>query len=426
MGRPVKPAKATQHRDPEEEVPLVAIEDHLTRILADIDELPPRALATADAWGCVLAADVRSTFDMPPFASSAMDGYAVRADDIAQASERSPVELRVTGEVRMGRPGLHTVGPGEAVAVPTGGIVPLGADAVVPVELCVLRDGTIEVLRALPAAKHVRPAGEDVRRGDVLVARGRCLRAADVGALAAAGFGTASVIPPARVGIISTGDELVAPGEELADGKIYDSNAVMLAALVSEAGAHPVPGGTVRDAPDELRAALDELAPHVDAFVCSGGVSMGERDPVKALLRDDVRDAAVSFTNVAMQPGRPQAFGRWNGKPFFGLPGNPVSVFVSFEVFVRPALMKLMGRTDERPTVEAVLEGELRAPNTRDRYARVRLTRDAGAYIARPEGGHQSNLLVSFARADGLVRVPAGTGMGNGERCRVILWRAPS
>lgn len=414
MGRSVRP------RDPEEEVPLLAIEDYRAHILSRVERLDPISAALEDAWGCVLAEDVRAPMDLPPFTSSAMDGYAVRASDIAAATEDHPVRLRVTGEVRMGRRLDVTVGAGEAVVVPTGGVVPDGADAVVPVELCDPSEGIVAVLRALPAGKHVRPAGEDVREGDLLVPAGRRLRAPDLGALAAAGQATVNVYARARVGIVSTGDELVRPGEVVGEAEIYDTNTYTLIGAVREAEAVAVDGGPVRDEPQALIGALDAIAPSVDVFVCSGGVSMGERDPVKRAFETD---GDVDFFNVAMQPGRPQAFGSWRGKPLLGLPGNPVSVFVSFEVFVRPALMKLMGRTDERPSVDAVLDGDLEAPRTRARYARVRVRREDDRYVATPEGGHQSNLLATFARADGLAVIPAGARIAKGETCRVLLLR---
>lgn len=409
-------------RDPEEEVPLLPVEEWRERILSSVEVLAPVTVALPDAWRCVLAEDIRSPRDLPSFASSAMDGFAVRSGDIGSATEERPAALDITGEVRMGRSSDLHVSSGQAVIVPTGGVVPDGADAVVPVELCAIDGGRVLVYRALPFGKHVRPAGEDVGVGDVLAASQRRLFAPDMGALAAAGVASVPVHPRARVAILSTGDEIVAVSERLSGAQIHDSNAHTLAATVREAGAVPVMAGIVRDEPEALVEALDRVAGDADVIVCSGGVSAGERDPVKRAFVDG---GDVAFANVAMQPGRPQAFGTWKGKPFFGLPGNPISVFVSFETFVRPALMKMMGRTDVRPIVVAVLDGELDAPRTRTRFARVRLRRDDDGYVATPEGGHQSNLLVTFARADGLVEVPAGTKIGPGDPCRVTLIRDP-
>ncbi len=407
-------------RDPEEEAPLVPIDDWRAHALERITRLPARSLSLDDAWGCVLAEDVRAPADLPGFTSSAMDGYAVRSADVASAGPQRPADLRVVGEVRMGHTTAAFVGPGEAVVVPTGGVVPAGADAVVPVELCAVDGDRVHVLRAVPAGKHVRAAGEDVAAGELLVGSGRRLLAPDLGALAASGIASLGVYPRARVGVVSTGDELVRPGERLGEAQLYDANAAILSGCVREAGAISVDGGIARDDPGALVQALDRIAGDVDVFVCSGGVSAGERDPVKRAFESG---GDIAFANVAMQPGRPQAFGTYGGKPFFGLPGNPVSVFVSFVVFAHPALQKLMGREDRYPEVTAVLEGDLEAPRTRTRYARVRVRREGDRVLATPEGGHQSNLLGTFARADGLAIIPAATRIASGDTCRVLLVR---
>jgi molybdopterin molybdotransferase len=400
-------------RDPEEEATLVPIDEYRGKLLASVERLRARPLPIDDAWGCVLAVDVTAPADLPGFTSSAMDGYAVRSVDVSSP----PAELRITGEVRMGLPLDTTVAAGEAIVVPTGGVVPDGADAVVPVELCDADGDRVVVLRAVPPGKHIRPAGEDARAGDVLVAAGRRLRAPDLGALAAAGIDSISVVPRARVGVVSTGDELVRPGEPVGAAQIYDANASILTACVRDAGAIAVDGGIGRDDPGALLAALDRIADDVDAFVCSGGVSAGERDPVKRAFE---KTGTMRFANVAMQPGRPQAFGSHRGKPVIALPGNPVSVFVSFVVFAYPALMRLMGRDESYPEVVATLDAAIEAPKTRTRYARVRLRRDGDGLVAAPEGGHQSNLLATFARSDGLAVIPAGTTVGRGDTCRVL------
>lgn len=407
-------------RDPEEEAPLLAIDDYRERIFARITALRSTQLTLIDAWGCVLAEAVAAPADLPAFASSAMDGFALRAADVQKASEDHPVALRIVGEVRMGTGTSLLVGVGEAVAVPTGGVVPQGADAVVPIELCAPNDDHVQVLRAVPSGKHIRPAGEDVQAGEVLVPAGRTLRAPDLGALAAAGLDAVTVVPRARVGIVSTGDELVRPPRTLGEGQIYDSNTFTLAGAVRDAGAVPVDAGPVGDDPPHLIEALDRIAGDVDLFLCSGGVSAGERDPVKVAF---AQGGEIEFVNVAMQPGRPQAFGLYRDKPLFGLPGNPVSVFVSFVAFVRPALAKMMGRRSDPHEVTAILDTDIEALRTRTRYARVRVRRDGDRYVATPEGGHQSNLLATFARADGLAEVPPAKTLSAGDTCRVILFR---
>jgi molybdopterin molybdotransferase len=323
--------------------------------------------------------------------------------------------------VRMGRPADVEVRPGGAVAVPTGGHVPVGADAVVPIEHAVVEGARLLILRAPGRGRHIRPAGEDVAAGEVLVPAGRRLTAPDLGFLASAGLASVSVRPRARVGIVSTGDELVDPGQHRDDGRIYDANSYTLDGAVRETGGVPILLGRVPDDPARLAATLTDAVPRVDALVSSGGVSVGEGDPVKAAFGRE-----VEFMEVAMQPGKPQAFGTIGGRPYFGLPGNPVSVFVSFEVFVRPALLRMMGRAGDRQAVTATLEGELGGPSEKVRFARVRLRREGRAWKATPTGGSRSNLLATVSRADGLAVVPVGIErLGKGDRCRVLVIRDP-
>jgi molybdopterin molybdotransferase len=262
-----------------------------------------------------------------------------------------------------------------------------------------------------------------VAAGDVLVPAGRRLTAPDLGLLASAGLASVTVRPRARVGIVSTGNELVDPGDPRDDGRIYDANSYTLEGAVREAGGEPISLGRVPDDPDRLAATLEGAVPRVDALVSSGGVSVGEGDPVKGAFG---RGSEVEFVEVAMQPGKPQAFGTIGGRPYFGLPGNPVSVFVSFEVFVRPALLRMMGRAGERRSVTATLEGELGGPSEKVRFARVRLRREGDEWRATPTGGGRSNLLATVSRAHGLAVVPIGVDrLGAGDRCRVVVIRDP-
>ena len=368
-----------------------------------------------------MAADVPAPFDLPPFASSAMDGYAVRSADVAGATSVRPVTLRIAGTVRMGRSADDHVEPGAAVVIPTGGAVPAGADAVVPVEHCAMEGDRLVVLRSAEPGQYVRPAGEDVRAGNLLVPAGRRLGPGDLGLLAAAGIPTVPVRPRARVGILSTGDELLEPGDARGDAAIYDANAFTLDAAVREAGAVPVPLGRVEDDPGQLARALADATPRVDALVSSGGVSVGQHDPVKAAFGDH---GDVEFVEVAMQPGKPQAFGSIGGRPYFGLPGNPVSVFVSFEVFVRPALLRMMGRSEERPTVTATLAGDVGGPIEKVRFARVRVERANHGWRAVPSGGRRSNLMATVSRANGLAVIPAGVErLVAGDIVEVMVFR---
>jgi molybdopterin molybdotransferase len=412
---------SAHHVDRETGAPLVDFEEARRRALAGIEPLPPGPLPLRKAHGCVLAADVVAPMDLPPFDSSAMDGFAVRADDTVRAATDHPVPLRLAGRVAMGRSAEDQVVAGSAVAVPTGGHIPEGADAVVPVEHVVVEGDGVLVLRAATPGRHVRRAGEDVRAGELLCGAGRRLSGPELGLLASAGLADAPVFRRARVGILSTGDELVDPGVDRPGAAIYDANAFTLYGAVLDAGAVPTSLGRVADDPSAVAETLAEAASSADLLVSSGGVSVGERDPVKAAFR-----GRVEFLEVAMQPGKPQAFGIIGGRPYFGLPGNPVSVFVSFEAFVRPALMRMMGRPERRPEVEAVVDGELTGPVEKVRFARVRLRRQGGRWRATPAGGRRSNLLSTVVRAHGLAVVPPGvTSLRTGETCRVWLLRDP-
>lgn len=405
------------HVDPGELVPLAV---HRRDVLTRISPLEPIDLALLDAHGCVLAADVVAPADVPPFENSAMDGFAVATDGLEEGAE-----LEVVGEVAAGAGTAVEVGRGRAVRIMTGAPLPAGADAVVPVEVADEAGGRVR-LRVMPRpGDHVRPAGEDVRAGTTVLRSGRRLGAADVGMLAAVGRGRAPVYPRPRVAVISTGDELVEPDGALRPGRIRDSNSYTLTAMAREAGAtafrHPI-------VPDDRRAlteAFEGALSHADLLVTSGGVSAGRYDLVKQVL---AQLGDVSFRKVGMQPGMPQAFGfvsRDPGHPVpcFGLPGNPVSAFVSFEVFVRPALRRLQGRTDlNRPRVSAVLDEPLSSPPHKVSFIRVRLERIEGVWHARPTGPQGSAVLRSAVDADGLAEVPVDrTGVDAGEAVVVHL-----
>jgi molybdopterin molybdotransferase len=311
---------------------MYSVEEARDRILGHIRPLAAIDLPLGEVFGCVLAEDVKTGIELPPFASSAMDGFAVRSSDIASATAAMPVTLPVVGRAMIGHRPKDVVGENEAVAIATGAPIPAGADCIVPVELTISPGGAqdrVEILESVPAGRHVRPAGEDSHMGDVLVPAGRRLGAPELGLVAAAGHSHVPVYPRPRVAVISTGDELVEPGKTLDYGQIHDSNAVTIAAQVKEAGAQPFHVGIVKDDVARLR---EEVLAHVasaDAFISSGGVSVGERDVVKAAF---AAEGNVDFYKVAMQPGMPQGFGIVEGRPFFGLPGNPVSVFVSIKL----------------------------------------------------------------------------------------------
>jgi molybdopterin molybdotransferase len=399
------------------------VDEARQRVLDAIEPLPPLQLPLTDAYGCVAVQDIVSEVDLPEFTSSAMDGFAVRAVEVAPASPSSPVELKVVGRASIGeRPGA-TVGTGEAVKIATGAPIPAGADCIVPIENVQEERGVVRVFEPVVEGRHIRPRGEDVAEGDVLVPAGKRLGAPELGLLANAGVPHPLVRPRPRVIVLSTGDELIAPTESPDFGQVRDSNAYTLFGALREAGATPTLAGVVRDDPEALKETILSFEIQADAFISSGGVSVGERDVVKAAF---FRRGDVEFYRVAMQPGMPQGFGTIEGKPFFGLPGNPVSVFVSFEVFVRPAILKMMGRTKlGRPEVTATLTQEIRGPAGKTQFARVEVVRGADGWTATPTGARGSNLISTIARANGLAVIPAGTATAPaGSAVRVMLFRA--
>jgi molybdopterin molybdotransferase len=403
---------------------LVPLEEARERVLSRIEPLPPLELPLTDAYGCVAAADIVSRIDLPEFASSAMDGFAVRASDVVGATPANPTELKVVGRAVIGQRPEATVGMGEAVAIATGAPIPAGADAIVAKENTDARDDDlVRVFEAVAEGRHVRPRGEDVHEGDVLVPAGKRLSAGELGLLANAGVPHPLVHPRPRVIVLSTGDELIPPTEAPHFGQVRDSNAYTIFGSLREAGAIPVLAGIVRDDPDSLKDTVFNFEIQADAFVSSGGVSVGERDVVKAAF---FRRGDIEFSRVALQPGMPQGFGFVEGKPFFGLPGNPVSVFVSFEMFVRPAILKMMGRTNlERPEITATLTAEIAGPRDKSVFARVEVSRGPDGWTATPTGGRGSNLISTVARANGLALLRPGVERAvSGERVRVRLFRS--
>jgi molybdopterin molybdotransferase len=402
---------------------LVPVDEARERVLSKIKPLQPLELPLTEAYGCVLAADVVAQQDLPAFASSAMDGFAVRSSEVLGATAASPVELRVVGKALIGRRPEGTVGGGEAMQIATGAPIPAGADTVVPIESCEPAGTRVRILAGTPEGRHIRPAGEDVKAGEALVPGGRRLQGPELGLLATAGVSHPLVRPRPRVVVLSTGDELIPPSQTPEFGQIRDANAYTLFAALRDAGAVPMLAGIIRDDVDALKEAVLSHLVQADAFVSSGGVSVGERDVVKAAF---FRRGELDFFRVAMQPGMPQGFGLIEGKPYFGLPGNPVSAFVSFEVFIRPAIMKMMGRRNLfRPEVTARLEEEVSGPRGKTQFARVKVRRTRDGWLATPTGPRGSNLISTIARANGLAIVPAGEETAAaGTEVRVLLFRS--
>ncbi|MBH0082459.1 molybdopterin molybdotransferase MoeA [Salinibacterium sp. SWN167] len=405
----------------------ISIEEHLARVLANVAPLPIVSVPIAQALGLTLAADVHATVDVPSFDNSAMDGYALRRADAISATTETPIALRVVADLPAGSAENPSLQPGEAARIMTGAAVPTDADCIVPIEDTDEGTDTVLIFRAPNPAAHIRRTGTDVRTGDPLLTAGRVLGARDLAAAAASGVSTLTVHPAPRVGVLSTGTELRKPGEPLARGQIHDSNSLLLAAMITECGGIPVQLGSVADDDDALREMLETHAPDVDAFVTSGGVSVGAYDVVKAVLAP----LGVWFGPVRMQPGKPQGFGRFPvgnvaGPLIFALPGNPVSVFVSFETFVRPALLTMSGRsTIHRPTVTATVTTGWRSPAGRAQYMPAVVEQDeAGAASVRPAsaGGAGSYLVASLAGANALAFVPEDvTEVREGDLLAVTL-----
>lgn len=392
-------------------------------VLDRCPRLGPTEVPLAQARGCVVVDDVVAEADLPAFASSAMDGFAVRAADVASATKDIPVVLDVLETVMAGRPGTRTVGARQAIRIMTGAPVPDGADAIVPVERSRFSDGTrdhdetVAILARAEPGQHVRGAGDDVRAGAVVVPAGTVLTAPLIGVLAAVGRTRVSVVPRPRVGVISTGDELVEAPRRLATGQIRDSNRPMLLALVAEAGCVPVDLGWVRDDVDAVAAALHRAAFRCDMIVTSGGVSMGEADVVKLVLD---RMADPEWIQVAIRPAKPFAIAEVDGVPLLGLPGNPVSSLVSFHVLARPALRQMAGRDPADPRVRARAGVALdRRPDGKQHLVRVTLDHVDGVLTATPVAAQGSHQLWATAQADGLAILPDGPGVAAGDEVEV-------
>jgi molybdopterin molybdotransferase len=396
---------------------MLTVEQARSAVLERIARLDPGPVPLLESLGCVLAADVVSDIDVSPFDNSAMDGYAVQAADTAGATADGPVVLRVVDHIAAGFMPKVAVGKGEASRIMTGAPMPAGADAIVMVEHTQGLEkggstgGTVAVRRAATAGDHIRHAGEDVRVGEVVLRAGEVVNAASIGLMAAVGTAEPQVYRRPRVAIVSTGDELVEVGTVPGPGQIRNSNTYSLAAQVLAAGAVPCVLGIARDNEADTRALLGR-APEFDLMVTTGGVSMGDFDVVKTVLE---QMGELDFWKVAMRPGAPQTYGTIGGTPFFGLPGNPTSTMVGFELFVRPAIRKMRGfATLDRPRVWASLAEDVRKKADCRYFMRGVLTRIDGptpsalAYEVRLSGRQSSAMLTSMHRANCLISLPEG------------------
>ena len=404
---------------------MIPLADAQARILGAIAPLEPRSVPLASARGLVLAREVVAAEMVPPFANTAMDGYAVQAADTAGASGDEPVSLRVVGELAAGVAPTTRVGPGEAIRIMTGAPMPEGADAVVMVERTKAEGDQVAIYAAASAGDHVRPAGGDLEVGQRVFEPGTQLTPAHLGVLASLDVAEVTCHPRPRVGVCSTGDELVATGP-LAAGMIRDSNRPMLLAVLEEAGCEPVDYGIAPDDETALTDTITRAVDECDALLTSGAVSMGDYDYVKVVLERLAAERPASeyaWMQVAIKPAKPLAFAAIGGVPVFGLPGNPVSSRVSFEVFARPALRRLAGHADVMPEPVVAIA---RSPFRRRADGRVHLDRvvvsyEDGRYVCERAGFQASNVLSGMAAATGLAVVEDGDGVDAGEPVPVIL-----
>lgn len=399
---------------------MISVEEALAFILKHFRPLAPERVPLLESLDRVLAEDVVADMNVPPFNNSAMDGYAVRASDIVGALANHPVTLRVIGDLAAGYMPEQTVAPGTAVRIMTGAVLPPGADTVVRFEETsegALARGagkgneTVEILKGVKQGDNVRAAGEDIRKGKVVLPRGTSVRPSEIGVLASIGQNEVLVHRRPRVAILATGDELVDVSEPVTPGKIRNSNEYTNAAAVTKAGGIPIRLGIARDniqdLQNKIRAGLKQQA---DLFITSAGVSVGDYDMVKDVLNSE---GEMRFWQVKMKPGKPLAFGVLRneggpGVPLLGLPGNPVSAMVSFEAFARPAIMTMLGKTAfSRPTVRATLLEAVKNDSNRRNFIRVHVTREDGRLVARTTGEQGSGVLTSLSRANGLLDVPA-------------------
>jgi len=392
----------------------LSVREALSLVLEKVEILPAEEVSLLEALGRVLAAAVVATDDLPPFANSAMDGYAVQAADVTAASQDAPARLRVIADIAAGSSLTVNLRSSTAARIMTGAPLPPGADAVIPVEDTdepwrgVERPlpEHIAVYRSVRAGDYVRYPGEDIRAGDAVLEEGKVLRPQEIGVLASLGVSRVAVVRRPLVAILATGDELVDVSAPLSPGKIRNSNSYAQAAQVTALGGTPVLLGVAGDTEQAVREKLaDAVSAKVDLIISSAGVSVGAYDVVKAVLEDS---GDIGFWRVRMRPGKPLAFGMFQDIPYLGMPGNPVSAMVSFETFARPAILKMGGHENvARPSVQAVVLEDIRSDG-RESYLRAIVARDERGYVARTTGGQGSHMMTSLVKANALLVVPEG------------------
>ena len=410
---------------------MLSVEEALTQIISSFTTLDHEEKSILECLGQILAEDVTSPLDLPPLSNSGMDGYAVIWDDIAHSSQQNPTRLDVIGIVPAGQVSNQTVTPGSAIRIMTGAPVPNGADTVIPFEETDELErrnaghglDDININTSLPRGSNIRPSGEDVKQNELVLKSGTLIRPSEISVLASLGLPTIKVIRRPLVSILATGDELVQVDGNLIPGKIYDSNSAGIAASILSAGGIPRILGIAQDTVESLNDKLEGIQGS-DLVITSAGVSKGDYDVVKDVLNDK---GNINFWSVRMRPAKPLAFGHLNHEdtliPMLGLPGNPVSALVAFEMFARPAIRQMLGLTTlDRPVVEGILTNPIFNADERRVYARVEVTRNNGTYYASPTGPQGSNILTSMSKANGLAICPDDEPSRNvGDKVNIIM-----
>ena len=403
---------------------MISVEEALARILTEISPLTVTQVALPESSGLVLAQDIVAQEDIPPFANSAMDGFALLSRD-SQPQHGQPARLRITGEVAAGYVADHSVEEGTCMRIMTGAPVPEGADSVIQVELTRAEGPNsewVEILEAVPPGNNIRPAGEDMQRGQTVLRQGSEIGPWEIGVLATLGWASVPVIRRPHAAILGTGDEVIDVEEPLRPGKIRNSNSYLLEAAVRRAGAIPHRLGVARDTVESLREKFSEAAQY-DLIITSGGVSVGDFDLVKNIMSEQ---GQINFWRINMRPGKPVAFGHISGVPLLGLPGNPVSAAVTFELFGRPVIRMMLGHTRlVRPQVDVIVEDGISERAMRRHYVRARVEWRDGRFVARTTGNQGSNIMTSLLNVNALVIVPEGgveVHPGDSAKAMMLDW----
>lgn len=399
---------------------MIPVDEALNKILSHASLLGAERVSLLDALGRIMAEEIYAARNIPPVDNSAMDGYALRAEDVRKASPEHPVQLCVIEDLPAGSLPTQTVGKGKTTRIMTGAPIPKGANAVVPVEMTKKEEGFVLIFHTAGQGENIRKSGEDVKRGDRVLSKGDRVRPAEVGMLASVGRAVVSVYQIPLVAILCTGDELVDVDGDLDGAKIVSSNSYTLAAQVKECGAVPLQLGIAKDDKQDIEEKLHQGI-RADVLISSAGVSVGDYDFVKDVMKR--LGMEMIFWKVAMRPGQPLAFGTIGGKPVFGLPGNPVSSMISFEQFVRPLLLKMMGcRHIFRPVVEAILKEDIKKMAGRRYFIRGSLSLEKDEYVVTTTGEQGSGILRSMVKANGLIVIPEDREIVRaGEKVKVQL-----